>query len=144
MKNKNQKVVLAGGCFDIIHYGHIHYLKKSRALGDYLVVALESDKNIRKLKGKSRPFHSQSKRKEMLESLGFVDKVIVLKDFMEDSDYLKLVERVKPNIITATKGDPVLSKKKAHAKRVGARVIEIPKVEVASTSQIAKLLSLEL
>src|SRR3989337_4236939 len=93
------KKVLVGGCFDVIHYGHIHFLKQAKSLGDHLIVALESDKNIKRLKGKVRPIHSQNQRREMLESLSFVDKVIILSDNMTDSDYLKLVQDVKPHII---------------------------------------------
>jgi len=75
-----KKKVLVGGCFDILHYGHIHFLKNARALGDYLVIALESDKNIKRIKGSFRPIHDQDKRREILESLNFVDEVIILKD----------------------------------------------------------------
>jgi FAD synthetase len=142
-KTKERCIVLAGGCFDILHYGHIHFLKSAKALGTHLVVAIESDKNIKRLKGKSRPFHSQEKRREMLMSLSFVDEVIILKDKMSDKDYWELVARVEPLIIAVTKGDPVLEKKRAHAKRAKARVVEIPKVEVSSTTQIARLLDLE-
>jgi len=135
--------VLVGGCFDVIHYGHIHFLKQAKSLGNHLIVALESDKNIKRLKGAARPIHSQNQRREMLESLSFVDEVIILSDSMTDSDYLKLVLDVKPHIIAVTEKDPVLKKKKSHAARVGAKVIEIPKIKVSSTTQIAKLLGIE-
>ncbi len=137
------KKVLVGGCFDILHFGHIHFLKNAKALGDYLVVALESDANIKRLKGASRPFHNQKQRKEILESLNFVDEVLILADEMHDSDYLKLVADVHPHIIAATSGDPILEKKKSHAKSIGAKVIEIPKIKIASTTQIAKLLEID-
>lgn len=139
----NTKKVLVGGCFDILHFGHIHFLKKAKALGTHLIVALESDKNIKRLKGDKRPIHDQKKRRKMLLSLNFVDEVIILPDFMTDKDYEKLVLKVKPQIIAVTKGDPVLAKKKAYARKVGAEVVEIPKIKVASTSQIAKLLELD-
>ena len=137
------KKVLVGGCFDILHYGHIHFLKKASSLGTRLVVALESDSSIKRLKGASRPIHSQVRRKEMLESLSFVDEVIILKNRMRDGDYRKLVTSLKPQIIAVTKGDPVMAKKKAHADTVGAKIVEIPKIRVASTSRIAKLLGLD-
>lgn len=132
-----------GGVFDILHYGHIHFLKKARALGDHLVVALESDKNVRRLKGDKRPIHDQNQRREMLESLHFVDEVIILKDEMKDEDYFNLVRSVKPQILAVTYGDPILAKKQKQAKEVGAIVVEIPKIMAPSTSQIAKLLELE-
>ena len=137
------KVVLAGGCFDILHYGHIHFLKKAKALGTYLVVALESDKNIKKLKGEKRPIHGQNQRREMLMSLNFVDEVIILNNEMHDKDYLNLVEEVRPLIIAVTTGDNMIEKKKLHGKSVGAKVVEIEKVDVPSTTQIAKLLKIE-
>ncbi|HJY98166.1 MAG TPA: adenylyltransferase/cytidyltransferase family protein [Patescibacteria group bacterium] len=140
---KAKRKVLVGGVFDIIHYGHIHFLKNAKNLGDHLVVALESDKNVRRLKGKTRPIHDQEKRREMLETLSFVDEVIILGDKMTDADYRKLVETVKPHTIAITKGDPVAKKKRKHAEKIGARIAEIPKIKVASTSQIAKLLGIE-
>ena len=142
-KRNNGKKILVGGCFDILHYGHIHFLKESKKLGDYLVVAVESDKRIKKLKGEKRPFHSQDQRREMLESLSFVDEVIVLNDEMTDEDYFNLVERVRPFVIAVTSGDPMIEKKKGHAKKVGAKVIEIAKINIPSTSQIAKLLEID-
>lgn len=142
MKMK-KKIVLAGGCFDILHFGHIHYLKNAKALGDHLVVAIESDANIKKLKGEKRPFHNQNQRKEILESLSFVNEVIILKDKMSDSDYEELVLSVYPHVVAVTQGDPILEKKKNHATKVNAKVVEIPKVSVSSTSEIAKILELE-
>jgi FAD synthetase len=140
---KKKKKVLVGGVFDIIHYGHIHFLKNAKAMGNHLVVALESDKNVKRLKGKKRPIHPQIQRREMLESLSFVDEVIILKDEMHDADYRKLVKSVRPSVIAVTEGDPVLAKKKSQAKSIGAKLIEIPKIKTISTSRIAKLLKLE-
>ena len=135
--------VLVGGCFDILHYGHIHFLKKAKALGNYLIVALESDQNIKKHKGNGRPIHSLTQRREMLESLNFVNEVISLPDSMTDNDYWNLVKSVKPQIIAVTKGDPILSKKQKQADKVGAKLIEIEKIKVPSTSQIIKILGIE-
>jgi len=143
MEMKNKKIVLVGGCFDILHYGHIHFLKSAKQLGDYLIVALESDVNIARLKGKNRPIHNQNQRKETLEALSFVDQVIVLPEIMKDEDYLQLVIDTKPNIIATTAGDPIINKKRSHAQSVKANVVEIPKIEVSSSSQIAKLLEIE-
>lgn len=140
---KNKKVVLVGGCFDILHYGHIHFLKKAKLLGNYLIVALESDKNVKRLKGKERPIHNQIQRQEILESLDFVDEVIVLKDEMADKDYLELVQKIRPFVIATTAGDSMIEKKTNHAKTVGAKVIEIENIEALSTTKIIKLLKLE-
>ena len=75
--------VLAGGCFDVLHPGHIVFLEKAKKAGDYLVVLLESDKKIRKLKGKGRPVHSQKERAEILSALKSVDSVVCL-PYMEN------------------------------------------------------------
>ena len=134
-----KSIVLAGGCFDILHYGHIHFLKSAKKLGDYLVVILESDIRIKNLKGHTRPFHNQNQRRETLEALSFVDEVIILKDEMTDKDYENIIKKISPKIIAITKG----SKTKTHAELVNSTVVEIEKIEVASTSQIAKLLEME-
>lgn len=139
MKNIQTTKVLVGGCFDILHYGHITFLKKARKLGDYLVVALESDLNIKKIKGKKRPIHTQIQRKEILESLRFVDKVIILKNKMTDKDYLDLVKRIKPTIIAVTKDDPKIKNKIREAKNAGAKIVYIPKIKSLSTSQIISI-----
>lgn len=138
-----RKVVLVGGCFDILHYGHIYFLKEAKKLGNYLIVTLESDANTRKLKGPTRPIHNQKQRREILESLNFIDQVIELPDVMKDEDYSKLVNTISPNILAVTEGDPMIDKKTEQAKRIGAKVIEIAKAKVPSTTQIAKLIGLE-
>lgn len=134
------KKVLVGGCFDIFHYGHLYFLKKAKKLGNYLIIALESDENVMRLKGPKRPIHTQKQRSEMLKSLKFVDKVIPLPLF---PNYQELTANVHPAIIAVTQGDPMLKKKEQYAARVGAKVIAIPKIKTASTTQIAKLLSIE-
>lgn len=141
--HNSKRIVLVGGCFDILHYGHIYFLKKAKALGDYLIVALESDQNITRMKGKKRPIHGQKERKEMLESLSFVDQVIILADKMNDQDYLKFVKIISPQIIAATTGDPILAKKQKQAEVVKAKLVKIPKITSPSTSQIAKLLKID-
>ena len=70
------KKVLTGGCFDILHFGHITFLKQAKTLGDHLIVALESDGNVKRVKGDMRPIHTQEQRKAMLEALSCVDEII--------------------------------------------------------------------
>ena len=136
-------IVLVGGCFDLIHYGHIVFLNKARSYGTRLVVALESDENVRRLKGANRPIHSQIQRKDMLKALSCVDEVIDLPVMKTDEEYGRLVARVRPAVIAVTGGDPLVEKKRKHAGSVGARLIVIPKVHTPSTSQLAKLLELD-
>lgn len=137
------KKVLTGGCFDLIHFGHISFLKQAKSRGDYLIVALESDENVKRMKGELRPIHNQAQRKEMLESLSFVDEVISLPTTHGDRDYFDFVTKVKPDVIAVTQGDPVLDKKQKQADLVGAKLVVIPKIHTPSTSQLAKLLGLE-
>lgn len=137
------KKVLVGGCFDLIHFGHIDFLTNAKKSGDYLIVALESDESVRRMKGPSRPIHTQIQRKHMLESLRVVDEVIMLMPLNSDAEYEDLVTRVNPSVIAITQGDPIEIKKRRHASIVHADVVIIPKVHTPSTSQLAKLLGLE-
>jgi FAD synthetase len=139
----NKKVVLVGGCFDLLHYGHISFLKQAKSYGDYLIVALESDENVRKSKGDSRPIHTQTQRKEMLQSLSIVDEVIELPPMEKDEEYFAFIKKIKPNIIALTEGDPILKKKMEQAKQNDAKIVIISKIHTPSTSQLAKLLGLE-
>ncbi len=93
-KKKGKRIVLANGCFDLIHVGHIRYLKESRALGDILVVALNSDTSVRKLKGKGRPILSEEERVEIISSFYFVDYVIVFKE----PNVEKILLTLKPHV----------------------------------------------
>lgn len=93
--NDLQNVVFTNGCFDIIHAGHIDYLSKARNLGDVLVVGLNSDESVRRLKGPQRPINDVDARSKVLASLFFVDYIIV---FEEDTP-LYLIKSVKPDIL---------------------------------------------
>lgn len=117
---KPKRIVLVGGCFDVMHYGHLQYLKNAKKQGDVLVVALENDSFILAHKGRS-PFHSQKQRAEMLLSLTCVDYVILLPTMRADETYRALVDCVSPNVIAVTAGDPQSDKKAAYAKAVGAQ-----------------------
>ncbi|EAH8851081.1 D-glycero-beta-D-manno-heptose-7-phosphate kinase [Campylobacter lari] len=92
---QNQKVVFTNGCFDIIHYGHIKYLEKAKKLGDILVVGLNSDESIKRLKGNLRPINLEFQRACMLASMYFVDYVVI---FNEDTPY-ELIEFLKPDVL---------------------------------------------
>lgn len=144
MKTKSDtRIVLIGGCFDVLHYGHIRFLKEAKNAGDYLLVALESDDNVKRRKGKLRPIHTQEQRKIMLESLAFVDEVLSLPTMTTDQEYENVVLEIKPTIIAVTEGDSYLELKKRHAKKIQATVLEIPKIHTPSTSQLSRLIGLE-
>lgn len=137
--NKNKKIVLAGGCFDVLHYGHLIYLTRAAEIGDFLVVALESDIFIKKNK-KRIPIHTQKERAAILAGLRAVDAVVLLPYFSKDTNYLDLVKKIRPQVIAVTKGDSLIDKKRSQAKEVGARVSVVTKKvkDLASSKIIGK------
>ena len=95
LKNSDKKIVFTNGCFDILHAGHIKYLNKAKKLGDILIVGLNSDSSVKRLKGKTRPINSQDSRALLLSALEFVDFVVI---FDEDTP-LNLIEKIRPDIL---------------------------------------------
>ncbi len=94
-KREGKKIVFTNGCFDIIHVGHIDYLEKAKSLGDVLIVGLNSDESIKRIKGKDRPVNIQEYRKRVLEALKPVDLVII---FEEDTPE-RLIKEIKPDVL---------------------------------------------
>ncbi|HVZ12395.1 MAG TPA: adenylyltransferase/cytidyltransferase family protein [Patescibacteria group bacterium] len=107
LKFPNQTLVLVGGCFDILHAGHIEFLKKAKEKGDILLVLLESDEKIRKIKGNGRPINSQEDRATILANLSTVDYVYPLEYMEDDESYETLVKHIQPDIIAITEADRV-------------------------------------
>jgi rfaE bifunctional protein nucleotidyltransferase chain/domain len=138
------RIVLTGGCFDILHIGHVRFLSEAKKMGDFLVVLLESDEKVKKLKGESRPIFIQKERAEMLSALKSVDLVVLLPMIENDSDYLNLVMEIKPNIVAVTENDPRVDKKRNQAKKVGGEVKVISFVKTFSSSKLAKILGIGL
>lgn len=134
---KVSETVLVGGCFDILHPGHIRFLKKAKSLGDILIVLLESDEKIKQLKGEGRPINSQKIRAEVLTALADVDLVFSLPENMKNDDYDLIVSKIKPDFIAITKGDPKIQYKKRAAALVNAKVkVVTPLVGGYSTKKI--------
>lgn len=132
-----------GGCFDIIHIGHIRFLKNAKTYGDVLIVALESDEFVR-VKKKRHPLHTQDERAEVVAALSSVDYVVMLPFFNSEAEYMSLVEKIAPRIIAITKGDPQKDNKKKQAQYVGGYVVEVLEPVPSKTSsrlleQLAKL-----
>lgn len=96
LRSKKKTIVATNGCFDILHVGHVRYLKKSKAFGDVLILGLNSDKSVRSIKGEGRPINNEADRAEVLCALDCVDYVVL---FDEDSPK-DLLEIIKPNIYT--------------------------------------------
>ena len=133
LRDKGKKIVFTNGCFDIVHAGHIYYLKEAKKLGDFLVVALNSDNSIKRIKGKNRPIISEENRLIMLEALYFVDFVTV---FDEDTPY-NLIDMLVPDILVKG-GDWDIDKivGKDIVEQNGGNVINIPFKEGFSTTSI--------
>lgn len=145
LRHNGKKIVLAGGCFDILHIGHIIFLEKAKAAGDRLFVFLESDESIKKLKGENRPINNQEDRAKILAALMMVDYVILLAPYLTDKDYEDMIIRLKPDIIAITKGDPNKGQKKGQADLINSRIIEVTGfISDQSTTRLVKLLGKEL
>ena len=138
-----KKIVLVGGCFDVLHVGHVIFLEKARAKGDLLIVLLESDENIRKNKGENRPINNQENRAKILSKLQMVDKIIKLPEIKNDEEYLKIIKKIKPDIIAVSDGDENLEKKIKQAKEVKAKLLKVTKIiPHQSTSRIIEIIKI--
>ena len=94
-RKRDKVVVFTNGCFDLIHIGHIRYLKKAKKLGDILILGLNTDSSVRIIKGKNRPIIPEKERAEILSSLEMIDYVVL---FKEETPY-KLIKSLKPDIL---------------------------------------------
>ena len=129
----NEKIVFTNGCFDILHIGHVRYLQKAAELGDILVIGLNSDKSVKRLKGEGRPINSVNERAEMLGALSFVDYVIV---FEEDTP-LELIKKVQPDVLV--KGGDYANEYVVGTNEVearGGKLVILPFVKGKSTTNI--------
>jgi D-beta-D-heptose 7-phosphate kinase/D-beta-D-heptose 1-phosphate adenosyltransferase len=133
LKAKGKRIVFTNGCFDLLHIGHIRYLEKSRALGDILVVGVNSDPSVRNLKGSKRPILPVKERAEILSGLGCVDYITIF----DELDPLKLITSLLPHVLVKggdwTK-DQIVGREVVE--RSGGKVIIIPFVKGSSTSNL--------
>ena len=132
-KKNNQRIVFTNGCFDILHVGHVRYLSEAKAQGDILVVGLNSDASVHKIKEEQRPIISQDQRAEILASLRCVDYVTLF----DDADPLSLISAIKPDILV--KGadwqeDDIIGADVV--KENGGKVVRVPVVPESSTTDI--------
>jgi len=136
-KFREKKVVFTNGCFDILHRGHIEYLAKAAALGDFLVVGLNSDASVRRLKGPERPVTDEESRALALASLRFVERVVL---FTEDTPY-ELIRYIKPQVLVKG-GDYQPQQIVGYdiVKHNGGKVITIDFVEGFSTTALIEKL----
>lgn len=140
LKKQGKKIVFTNGCFDILHYGHVKYLQDAKRLADVLVLGLNSDSSVRKIKGKSRPINRQLDRARVLGALSCVDYLTI---FSEDTP-LRLIKAVQPDILV--KGgdwpaDEIVGA--SFVKEGGGKVLSIPYIKgYSTTQQIKKIRSL--
>lgn len=142
---RGEKVVFVNGCYDLIHYGHIRYLEAAKALGDRLIVGVNSDASVKRLKGDSRPMHTLAHRMEVLAGLKAVDWVV---SFDEDTPG-RLVEELNPDIIA--KGDEHFASVDQipategveHVLRNGGQVHLIKRTEDCSSSKMIEFITSE-
>ncbi|GMR05081.1 MAG: hypothetical protein BMS9Abin23_1013 [Thermodesulfobacteriota bacterium] len=135
LRKKGKKVVFTNGCFDIIHAGHVRYLKRAGALGDILVVGLNSDESVRKIKGEKRPIVPEKERAEVVAALGFVDYVVIF----NEATPLKIISEIRPDILV--KGADWAAREIVGAdvvKKGGGRVSRIKLLKGRSTTNIIK------
>ena len=137
LRQEGKTIVTTNGCFDILHVGHVRYLEETKKFGDVLIVALNSDASVRRLKGEGRPINNENDRAEVLNALKSVDYVVL---FDEDSP-MQLLAEIKPDV--HTKGADYTVETLPEAKVIlenGGRLEFIKFVEGKSTtSTIAKI-----
>ena len=132
-KNKDIKIVATNGCFDILHIGHIRSLQKAKSIGNVLVVGLNSNSSIKKLKGDKRPINNEKERAEVLAALSCIDIVTIFNEETAE----RFIEIVKPDIYV--KGAEYPLDKLPEAKMVnkyGGKIFQIPMVPNSSTTAL--------
>jgi D-beta-D-heptose 7-phosphate kinase/D-beta-D-heptose 1-phosphate adenosyltransferase len=135
LRDVGRRLVFTNGVFDLLHVGHVRYLAQARALGDALLVAINSDRTVRELKGPDRPIFNQAERAEILAALRFVDYVTVFDDISPRSSIAELL----PDVLVKG-GDYQLDQihGREEVEAAGGNVISLPFVEGASTTDIIK------
>lgn len=133
IKAQGKRVVFTNGCFDLLHPGHMRYLYAARQMGDFLVVAVNTDRSVKSIKGKNRPIQSQDERAELLAALSFVDAVAL---FDEDNP-LKVIQDLLPAVLV--KGGDWAEEKIVGAdvvRKAGGTVKSLPFVTGYSTTAL--------
>ena len=133
LKEKNKRIVFTNGCFDILHAGHAHYLSKAKSLGDALVIGLNSDSSVKRLKGKSRPIVPQKNRAIVLAALESVDLVVIFSELTP----LKLIKAIRPDILVKGgdwKKESIVGGR--FVESYGGKVKSLPYVKGLSTQEL--------
>jgi len=118
--------VLATGVFDLLHEEHKNFLQKAKEVGDVLIVGIESDVRVRKLKGEGRPMQPQEIRLQQVQSLHYVDEAFLLpEEFGEQTAQEMLLEKIKPDILAVSSHSPYQEKKKKLIEKYGGRLVVV-------------------
>lgn len=133
LREAGKKVVFTNGCFDLIHPGHVRYLQQARSLGDVLIVALNSDRSVRELKGDKRPILKQDERAEVMAALACVDYVTIF----DEATPRDLIAALLPDVLV--KGgdwgvDAIVGREEVEA--AGGQVLSLPFVDGCSTTDV--------
>ena len=133
LQQSGKKIVFTNGCFDILHAGHVKYLEAAKQLGDKLIVGINSDESVRKLKGKDRPINKLINRAKVIGSLKCVDAVVVF----DETTPIKLIKAIKPNVLVKG-GDYKVKEIVGYEEitKLGGKVKTIPLVPGLSTTKI--------
>jgi rfaE bifunctional protein nucleotidyltransferase chain/domain len=141
LRSKNKKIVFTNGCFDILHIGHARYLYATREMGDFLIVAMNSDRSVKAIKGPDRPIMNQYERSDMLASLECVDIVVT---FDEDNP-MEVIRYLMPDILVKGgdwKEEDIIGADVVRA--AGGQIRTIPYIRGYSTSGIIKRIGMKL
>lgn len=122
LKDQGKKIVLVGGCFDILHPGHVIFLQKAKEQGDVLIILLESDEKVKKLKGSKRPVYQQKFRAIVLSALESVNLVVMLPNMEKPKQYDDLVLAIKPDVIATTADNKNITYLQRTANLAGAKL----------------------
>lgn len=136
LRQQRKTIVLVGGCFDILHAGHLTFLEKAYQKGDILFVLLESDENIRIKKGEKRPLNNQKVRANILSTYPFINYIICLKGVTNDAEYDRLMVQIKPDIIVMTAGDSNTKKRQKQCEMIGAKLKFVDRILAPSTTDL--------
>jgi D-beta-D-heptose 7-phosphate kinase/D-beta-D-heptose 1-phosphate adenosyltransferase len=134
LRDQHRRIVFTNGCFDLFHAGHVRMLHEARALGDALVVAVNTDASVRRIKGKPRPILPEDERAAVLSSLAVVDYVVF---FGEDSPE-RLIRRLRPDVLAKGRQDGESIVGAEIVRAYGGRVAELPLYQASSTGELVK------
>ena len=135
LRKKGKRIAFTNGCFDILHVGHVRYLREAKKTADVLVLAINSDASVRSIKGEKRPLMTENERAEVLAALEFIDFVTIFPELTP----LELINYLKPDVLI--KGGDWPEEKvvgREEIKKWGGRVAIIPEVEGKSTTNVVE------